>query len=116
MSKKNLIDLPQEYWPEIEDLPGDLALIAAVVEEQLPGCGVMVALLLSKTFRSQELYIHSLECLERQWRNDTIRKEYENGTPVRDLCTKWTLSQRWVEDILGKPDVGGRGKQLTLFG
>ena len=116
MSKTYQIDIFQEYWPEIKDLPGDLSLIAAVVEEQLPGHGVEVALLLSKTFRSQELYIHSFDRLFRQWRNDTIRKEYENGASVRDLAAKWTLSQRWVEDILGKPDCGGRGRQLSLFG
>jgi len=116
LSKTNQIDLPKEYWPEVEDLPGDLALIAAVVEEQLPDHGVEVALLLSKTFRSQELYIHSLDRLGRQWRNDTIRQEYESGTPVRDLCAKWTLSQRWVEDILGKPDMVGWESSCRFLG
>ena len=112
---KDIIDLPKEYWPEIEDLPGDLALITNAVEQQLPGHGVEVALLLSQTFHSQDVYFHSLDCLGRQWRNDTICQEYENGATVRDLATKWKLSQRWIEEILGKPSVGGARKQLLMF-
>ena len=76
----------------------------------------MVALILSQTYHAQGFYIHSLDCLDREWRNDTIRKEYENAVSVRDLANKWTLSQRWVEDIIGRPNSGETGKQLMLLG
>jgi len=110
------LDLPEEYWPALEELPGDLGLIASAVEEHHPGLGVEVALIISQYFRSQELYIHSVDRLSRQWRNDTIRHEFDNGASIRDLATKWRISQRWIEDILGRPESSGMGKQLSLFG
>ena len=39
MFNSKVIEIPAEYQPRAEDLPGDLARIAAAIEEHRPGQG-----------------------------------------------------------------------------
>jgi len=110
-----VIDIPDEYRPAIEELPGDLQRIAEHIELHRPGRGVEITLLLAQIFRGQNLYIRNIDYLLRQIRDDAIRAEYDRGGVTgRELATRWGLSQRMVEKILasaGKED----GRQLNLF-
>lgn len=101
----DVIKIPPEYWPAIEELPGDLAMIASSIEQQAPGNGVKLTLMLAQTFRGQKLYFRNVDYLVRQVRDDSIRSAYDNGAKVMELGIKWNLSRRAVEKILSKPDV-----------
>lgn len=113
MSK--VVKIPKEYWPDIEELPGDLTFIARGIEEHLPGDGVRITLLLAQIFKSQGLYFHSVKELLLQIRNDAIRKESADGAKVRELAYRFDLSTRWIEDILSRLDEKPEDKQMRLF-
>ncbi|MBU0944255.1 MAG: hypothetical protein KJ804_12355 [Proteobacteria bacterium] len=113
MSK--VVKIPEEYWPEIDALPGDLAFIARGLEQYLPGSGVQVTLILAQVFKGQPLYIRGIEELLLKIRNDAIRKEYDSGAKVKELAFKFDLSVRWVEDILAREEQSQEDKQMRLF-
>jgi len=110
-----VVKIPEEYWPEIDALPGDLAFIARGLEQYLPGSGVQVALILAQVFKGQPLYIRGIEELLLKIRNDAIRKEYDSGVKVKELAFKFDLSVRWVEDILAREEQSPAEKQMRLF-
>jgi len=113
------IEIPEEYRPEIDHLPGDLARIAEMIEEHWPSMGVVLTLFLAQVFRGQNLYFRNIDYLIRQIRDDAIRKEYNEGHKVREIALKWRLSKRWVEDILSRPGKMDQDesaeRQLNLF-
>ncbi len=113
MSK--VVQIPEEYWPKIDELPGDLAFIAKGLEEYLPGHGVQTTLILAQVFKGQPLYIRGIEELLLKIRNDAIRKEYDGGARVKEIAFKFDLSVRWVEDILARVDASAEEKQMRLF-
>ena len=110
-----IVHIPKEYWPEIDDLPGDLAFIAKGIEEHLPGEGIRITLILAQGFKGQPLYIRNIEGLLLKIRNDAIRKEYDNGTRVKEIAYTFDLSVRWVEDILARVEDRPEDKQMRLF-
>jgi Mor family transcriptional regulator len=112
-----LIHLPPEYHPAIEDLPGDLKRVAEAIEEGIPGEGVRLTLLLAQVFHGQPVYFRTVEHLIRRWRDDRMRAEYDGGLfTAKELATKIRLSLRQVENILGQPDARRMNeKQLKLF-
>lgn len=114
MSDK-VLDIPEEYWPAIDELPGDLAFIASGLEQHLPGNGIKIALILAQVFKGQPFYICNIEDLLRKIRNDAIRKEYDNGAKVKELAHKFHLSVRWVEDILSRMEKNPEERQMKLF-
>jgi Mor family transcriptional regulator len=102
MSSK-VIRIPKEHWPELHELPGDLAFIARELEEHLPGQGLELTLIIAQIFRGQPLYIRSIDDLLRGLRNDAIRQEYDGGETVKKLAQKYQLSTRQIETILSSP-------------
>ena len=113
-----IIEIPAEYRPEIGELPGDLSRIAAAIEEQLPGQGVAITLVLAQVFSGQPLYIRDIKYLLRRLRNDAIRQEYDTGrTTMLRLATRWGLSHVRIKQILAQP--AGRmdreDKQLSIW-
>ncbi len=117
MSMNKVIQIPKEHWPDVNDLPGDLAFIARELEEHLPGQGLELTLLIAQIFRGQPLYIRSIDDLLRNLRNDAIRQAYDNGTPVKRLAQKYQLSTRQIETILSSPSSQEelKSKQGRLF-
>lgn len=116
MAKGNMImDIPEEYWPGIDDLPGDLAFIARGLEAQLPGQGVRLTLILAQVFKGQPLYIRNIDELLRRVRDDAIRREYDKGGRVKEIAAAFGLSVRWVEDILSRADQAPEERQMRLF-
>ena len=109
-----VVDIPKEYQPAINELPGDLSRIAEVIEEHRPGCGVELALFLGQAFRGQSLYFRNVDYIVRRMRDDIIRAEYDGGAAVRAIALKWGISTRWVESILSRPGKKN-DRQLELF-
>jgi Mor family transcriptional regulator len=117
MSKDRLIEIPEEYLPKIEELPGDLQLIARLVEEVWHGYGVRVAIILGQLLPGVGVYIHNVKELARRIRNDAIRKEYDRGVRVKELAITYRLSTRQIENILAEPPSQEelKSKQYRLF-
>lgn len=96
-----IIHLPEQYWPAVEELPGDLERVAAAIEEHVPGDGVRITLLLAQIFHGQPMYFRSVDNFLRKWRHDCIRADYDRGgVTAKVLATRYRLSLRQVEKIL----------------
>ena len=105
--------LPEEFIPEIEDLPGDLAQLAKVLEEEVPGKGVKIVLRLEAEYRGTGIYFHNVDGFKRKIRDAWVVEQYSNGRKVDDIARTVRLSSRQVWNILGKEPVDE--KQLRLF-
>ncbi len=112
----DIIEIPAEFLPEIDELPGDLSVVARLIEERLPGQGVRLTLLLAEVLRGP-VYFHSIEPLRRTWRNRAIRAAYDDGVKVLELANTYRLSVRQIWSILNEPQSQDETaeKQLNLF-
>lgn len=100
-------DLPDEYLPEIDELSGDLRMLAEKV-------GVRTALQISALFDGTPARLYGHRRWVLKWRDKEIRAEYDKGgISIIDLARKVGLSDRHVLTILGKEP--GEDKQLRLF-
>lgn len=117
MLAKPIIDLPEEYRPSIDDLPGDLRWIASVIEEALPGMGVRITLILAQRFNGP-VYFRQVTKFINAWWHDKIRAEYNSGDITRkELVVKTGLSLTQINRILDSPSMqdGQKAKQMYLF-
>lgn len=97
----NLLNLPEQYRPSIDDLPRDMGVLARILEEYFPEQGVLIVLVMAHRVGGGLFYVRKLNGLRCAWRNDTIRKMYDSGEyTAKALCRKWRLSQRTIENIL----------------
>lgn len=109
----SLNDIPNEFRPSIEELPGELSRIAFEIERHRPGQGVELTLFLAQVFRGQEVYFRNIDSLERSMRDYSIRAEYDSGgTSIRRLASKYSLSQRQIERILAQPDTAHHDRRM----
>ena len=114
----NLMEVPDEFLPPIEGLPGDLAKIAEAVRPYVSNdcAAVRVVFALSIDFESTQLYFHNLDDFRRRWRNLMLRQDYDrmsrSGEPniIQRLARKYSLSVRWAWDILGRADEKAFGR------
>lgn len=107
MSSYTIDKLPDEALPEIDELKGDLRMLAETV-------GVRQALQISELFDGTpaRLYGHRRWLLK--WRDRQIRADYDKGgISVVDLARKYGVSERHVYNILGQEP--GEDRQLRLF-
>ena len=103
-------DMPDEYLPAIEELNGDLRMLAELV-------GVRMALRISALFDGTPARLYGHKRWLIKWRDQEIRAEYDRGgISIIDLARKVNLSDRHVLTILGKDDASiAADKQLKLF-
>jgi len=113
MADYELEQLPDDLVPGIDELPGDLAQLARVIEEIVPGFGVLIVLRIVREFRGTYLYCRNLDDLRRQARNRRIIERYDAGDRVPEIARWARLSERQVWTILGKEP--GEDRQLSLF-
>lgn len=75
-------DQSSDYpYPAIEELPGDLRLIAEVI-------GVEPTLRLARAFGGTPLYIIKIDRYENRLRNKQIREEFDRRTGQGESATK----------------------------
>lgn len=119
MSDRNLLQLPEQYRPTIDELPRDMQTMAQALEEDFPGLGVQIMLSLAQRVGGAWYYVRKLDKLPMKWRNDTIREMYDSGKyTAKDLSRIWRLSHRQIQYILEAPSVSRQAeeeKQLKLF-
>lgn len=112
----DVIHLPEEYWPAIEELPGDLRRVAEAIDEHIPGDGVRLTLLLAQIFHGQPVYFRSIKRYLTSLQHDRIRADYDlGGVTAKVLATRYRLSLRQVEKILSSPGKTTDERQLRLF-
>lgn len=101
MFKRSYINIPPEHRPEIDELPGELALIAEAVEEELPGLGVEVALILGQKFSGTDMRMHNCRAIVRAYLAEVMRAEYDGGgVTVKELARKYGVSMTVAKEIL----------------
>ncbi len=98
--------------PEIKELPGDLPLLAEIIEKSLPGKGVDVVLEIVAEFRGTYLYCPTIDKLEKAARNRLILELYAQGAKVPELARAVILTERQVWKILGKEPADDRQGRL----
>ena len=98
---ENFEDIPKKYYPSINELPGDLAQVAQIIESVCPDKGVEATIAIAKAFRGTEVYCHNLDNLRKKARNAWLIEQYGNGERVCDLARKVGLSDRQVWTIIG---------------
>jgi Mor family transcriptional regulator len=103
----DIIELPDDALPEIEELAGDLRLLAEIV-------GVKPALIVAQRLGGTPLRIPTGRKWILRWRNKMMRAEADRGgITVVDLARKYRLSERQTYNILGSVDEPS--KQLKLW-
>ena len=100
--------------PGIEELPGDLKRLAEVLEESAPGHGVRLALVIEENFRGTYLRINNIDHLRRRWRDQEIKRRYDQGEAVIDIARSVGLCDRQIWNVLKTPDARP-DKQMRMF-
>jgi len=107
VAEDKLIKLPPEALPDIEELTGDMRIVAEIV-------GVEKAMLLGQLFHGTPIRLWNTEKFLRRHRDRLIIQEYDQGASGIQLARKYNLCERHVWRILGKYEEDT--KQLSLWG
>lgn len=112
IEKKDIEQRLADLAPAINELPGDLSRLAAIIDAAVPGRGVDVTLRIAKEFRATYIYCHSTDALKRSARDRLLIELYNQGAKVPALARAVSLSERRVWKILGKEPVDDRQGRL----
>ncbi|MFC1524646.1 Mor transcription activator family protein [Thermodesulfobacteriota bacterium] len=106
MSQGNgIILLPEDALPAVEELSGDLRMLAEIVT-------VEKALEVAQVFGGTSIRCYGVQKWIRRWRDRMIRKDSEHMSGI-ELARKYNLSERQIWNILGSPEPDER--QMELF-
>lgn len=86
----------------VEELPGDLSLLAETIESVAPGKGLEATIKIAEIFRGTNIYCHNLDKLKKNARNKDIIEQYGKGVSVADMARKNGISVRHIWNILGR--------------
>lgn len=98
--------------PKVDELPGDLSRLAAIIDQVIPGKGVETTIRIANEFRGTYIYCHNTDALYRAARDRWITEQYDLGMKVPVIARKIKLSERQVWTILGKEPVNSRQGRL----
>ena len=99
--------LPDDALPAIDDLGGDMRMLAELA-------GVRLALRISELFGGTPLQLYGHRKWIIRYRDAVIRAEYDaGGISAVALARKYGISDRHIWNILGQAPVDDR--QLRLF-
>lgn len=109
---EELKQLPADLYPAINELPGDLARLAAIIDQMAPGKGVETTMQIAQEFRGTTIYCHNIDAIFRKARDRWVRDHFDAGGRVPDIARTVGLSERRVWEILGKAPVDERQGRL----
>lgn len=91
---------------ELEHLEGEQRQIAEAI-------GIEAYRRLVRKYAGTMMYVQTVDTVTRKVRDNMIREEY-NGYNIRELATKYGISEQWVRAIVGPaaPPLEG---QVNLF-
>lgn len=101
------IEIPDDELPDIDELTGDLRIIAEIV-------GVSKALKIGQRFHGVPIRIWNTLKFILRHRNKRMIRDFDNGMSGLEIAKKYRMSDRHVWRILGEPEP--ESKQLGLFG
>ncbi|MDO9069345.1 MAG: Mor transcription activator family protein [Deltaproteobacteria bacterium] len=104
--------LPPDLFPKINELPGDLAQLATIIDMMVPGMGVAVVIRIALEFRGTTIYCHNMDALTRKARDRWVREHFDAGDRVPDIARAVNLSERRVWEILGTEPVNDKQGRL----
>lgn len=114
MTKKDeLAQVLAALEPEIDELPGDLPMIAKIIEKFAPGKGVEIVMALAEANSGTYVLFHTTKKLKQKARDRWIVEQFDNGATAPELARAAGIGERQVWNILGKEPVDER--QLSLF-
>ncbi len=109
MADIDFVKLPDSVLPAIEDLNGDLRLLAEIV-------GVRDALRVAQAAGGTPLRLYGGHRLIRRLRDRAMRAEYDaGGITVVDLARKYGIGERQAYYILGRAEEDANEKQMNLW-
>lgn len=112
----DLTKLPDDYLPEIDDLPGELAQLAREISLVLDSTmAVRLVLLLEQKYRGTSLYFHNVDAIRRRVRNARIVARYSAGERADDIARSLGMSSRHIWNILGQEPEIEDNRQMKLF-
>jgi Mor family transcriptional regulator len=111
----DLSKLPEEFLPNIEDLPGELGQLARDISTISPDKAIRITLLLEQRYRGTSLYFHNCDAIRRRVRNIKIIERYNGGERVEDIARSVGKSARQIWNILGKEPGVEDNRQMKLF-
>lgn len=79
----------------IDKLPGDLKRIAELT-------GIEASIKIAREFKGTCLYISSIDNFMREIRDLRIRQDFDRGIAIKRLAIKYSLTERWIRNILNK--------------
>lgn len=96
--KDGFTELPADAWPRIEQLDGDVRTVAELI-------GIGNTVKLAQHFDGLPLRLYGWKRWTRTWRNNCIRRDYDNGNNSgKELARKYGLQERQIWKILGQAD------------
>lgn len=96
MKKWTVEKLPDEALPNIEELTGDMRVLAEMV-------GVRKALEISQWFDGTPGRFYGHTKWIRRWRDQCMRRDYDSGDySVVDIARNYGVSERQAYNVLGK--------------
>lgn len=101
----NIIALPDDALPKIEELTGDLRILAEIA-------GVRLALEIGQRFHGTPIRVWNVEKFVRRHRDRCIRRDADRGRSGVDLARKYRLTERQIWNILGSPEPDERQKEM----
>jgi len=113
--RNGIITIPDDALPPISELPGDLRRVAEIIRPAVATelMAVRLVFMMADEFGGTDIYCAGLGKWRKRWRDQQIRAEYDQNAKVPQIARRYSLSERWVWDILGRlpPDE----KQLGLW-
>ncbi|MBU1564244.1 MAG: hypothetical protein KJ630_01280 [Proteobacteria bacterium] len=107
MSAYTIDKLPDEALPSLDELVGDVRILAEKV-------GVRLALEIAELFDGTTARFYGTKRCILRWRDTQMREEYDRGgISVTDLARKHGVGERHTYNILGMAPL--EDKQLKLF-
>ncbi len=94
-------------------LNDDLARLAEIIDEVVPGRGKEIAVRISRAFGGSYIYCLQDEKLWRGVRDQWVIEQYDAGHRVPEIARAIKKCERQVWNILGREP--GEDKQLKLF-
>lgn len=89
--------LPDEELPDIEELTGDLRMLADIV-------GVRAALRVSQAFNGTPIRLYGCKKWILRYRDRCIRRDADKGMSGLDLGRKYGIGERRIWQILGQAE------------
>ncbi|HHO49273.1 MAG TPA: hypothetical protein ENN06_12630 [Desulfobacteraceae bacterium] len=105
----DIVELPDDALPGINELDGDLRLLAEII-------GVRQAIRVAQVFNGTAIRIYGGKKWVRRHRDRCARRDYDSGNYTGvELARRYRVSERQIWNILGATEPAEDERQMKLF-